>query len=814
MNGGNRSSTNGGSDEPPSPKKLELTLHPEDGSLQTVPLYHVLLAATDALYNDLYNMAQGEIDVSTTTTTAGTKQPPPSQDMDGDEGEVETTSDGAMIVSPTSIQHKKERMTNLSFAQRRHELSWRLSQNMKGIQQVAALTSYAASGTNFGSIVNTSTKALQHTRTAWVQADEAQDAMYFFHAQLFPSRMAPCDIYGASDVLLHGKWYDLPYDMLLNVDRYHQSMESTWSKYETDQRWQLTVREKLITGEVGYIRQQQLLNDTNSHSNHTKFESPLWKVSLTGGIVKLTAGRPKQASSTLRKYPIEAMLTVFPSKHNIWTLMSVEVNVQAKTGEFNHQLDMSHRQRYDLHRIAMTAMRREEIRYHQDQAAAALSNLGSATLSEMEDYDNKTHTNDGGDTTNTKYMVETIPKPSQPLQALFQVAHMFLMAWQLELISAQAQALRRGVWAGAATTTTKAASDITSHNTSLISVTPVRFFDNSDGHMSISFWKVDDSYGPPSMGDLNRHSHNNATTIPNAGLNPLSHPGLASSSSSSAPTPSSSQLTLTIRAESSTGIIVSLSGGTDMINMDGPRQPNIQGTINDLIEAATNPMALSASDALLAATKLCAEFKCQAVVDALQPTTNTGSSTIANNINPFLPPWIQLSVQSGCIAVATNLSYHGIPTAATEPSRKKAILFQLICNARTGSFVVTFPRSMHLLRQLACDDIHASAPVALRIASVPLNRRRIAGSNSTGRVVREAFDSLVRSMNLLGERVGVGGSWDDIDDRSYLLRQRAVQSACTDVKTALISCCGMTALYGVVPLALGTSIGLAAIPDM
>jgi hypothetical protein len=250
-----------------------------------------------------------------------------------------------------------------------------------------------------------------------------------------------------------------------------------------------------------------------------------------------------------------------------------------------------------------------------------------------------------------------------------------------------------------------------------------------------------------------------------------------------------------------------------MMQMDGPRRPNIQATINDLIEAATNPMALSASDALLAATKLCAEFKCQAVVDALQPPPSTSCSTTNSN-DSILPPWIRLSVQSGCIAVAISMNYYGVPAAVLGPTRRKAIVFQILCNARTGSFVVTFPRSMHLLRHLACDDIHASAPVALRIASVPLNRRRVVGSNTTGRVVREAFDSLVRSMNLLGQRVGVGGSWDDIDDRSHLLRQRAVQSACVDVRTSLISCCGMAALYGVVPLALGTSIGLDAITDM
>ena len=804
---GHRHNPGGGDEAAVSPKKLELTLNPEDGSLQTVSLYQVILATTDALYSDLYNMAHGELDVYSTTTTAAATTA--AKMMEGQDEEVETTTpDNAagVIVSPTAVQLKMERMTNLSFAQRRHELSWRLARNMKGLQQVTALTAYAATTTHFlASTIQTCHNVGQHARTAWVSADEAQDALYFFHAQLFPARVAPNDVYGASDVLLHGKWYDLPHDMLLNVDPYDQSIESTWSPKETDQRWQLTVREKLITGEVGYRRQQELLHhhhhhynnncniNNNSNVNREDFAPPLWKVTLTGGIVKLTAGRPKYISSTLTKYPIEAMLTVFPSALNGWTLLSVEVNVQAKTGEFNHQLDMSHRQRYDLHRIAMTAMRREEIRHRQDQA--------NVTLDSDDPMDSTTSENAG----TTNEVIETIPKPSEPLQALFQVSHMFLMAWQLELISAQAQALRRGVWAAPSEKNPSAAS--------LISVTPVRFYDNSDGHMSISFWKVDDSYGPPSMGDLNRHfnNNNNNNNISTAS-NPAVNRGAASLSSTP---PSSSQLTLTIRAESESGIIVSLSGGTDMMKMDGPRRPNIQATIVDLIEAATNPMALSASDALLAATKLCAEFKCQAVVDALQPTTKDNNMNTANNKNnTLLPPWIQLSVQSGCIAVAVNLHYHGVPTSPGEQPRKKALLFQMICDARTGSFVVTFPRSMHLLRLLACDDIHASAPVALRIASVPLNRRRIAGSNSTGRVVRDAMESLVRSMNLLGQRVGVGGSWDDIDDRSYLLRQRAVQAACTDVKTALISCCGMAALYGVVPLAVGCSLGLEAITDM
>jgi hypothetical protein len=789
--------------EPP-PKKLELTINPEDGSLQTATLYQVILAATDALYTDLYNMAQGEIDVYTTTTTTKSntttggggggatpkqslsQQQPNDNDTTGNADDEETSEalqkqkqQQSSSFSSGSIEPKKERMTNLSFAQRRHELSWRLSQNMKCIQQIAALTS-AAACTDLGSIVQVSTKALQHTRTAWVQADEAQDALYFFHAQLFPARVAPHDIYGACDVLLHGRWYDLPHDMLLNVDKYENSVESTWSKVETDQRWQLTVRDKLIMGEVGWMRRQQLANSS--------FRPPLWKVTLNGGIVKLTAGRPKyissvdnisgsRSSSKTKKYPIEALLTLFPSPYNMWTLMSVEVNVQVKTGESDHQLEMSNRQRYDLHRIAAKAMRREEIRYNQGRATAEISKFGSATLPSNENDDIA-----------TADQIESQPPLSRPLQALFHVTHQFLMAWQLEVLSAQAQALRRGVWAA-------------TEGTSL-SVTPVRFYDNSDGHMSISFWKVDDSYGPPSMGDLNRNNNIDNVSTSTTKTKSTTNRNVATSSTVSEP---ESQLKLTIRAESTFGIIVSLSGGTSMMSCTGQRRHKIQATIKNLIQAATNPMALSASDALLAATVLCADFKCHAVVESLQPKSSNGAK--------ILPSWIRLSVESGCISVAINVNYHGVSKERLS-SFNKSILFHMICDARTGSFVTTFPPSMHLLRQLVCDDIHASAPVALRVASVPINRRRVAGSNSTGRVVREAFDSLIRSMNLLGQRVGVGGLWDDIDDKSYLLRQRAVQVACVDVKTALMPCCGMSALYGIVPLATGCAVGLDAIPDM
>jgi hypothetical protein len=87
-------------------------------------------------------------------------------------------------------------------------------------------------------------------------------------------------------------------------------------------------------------------------------------------------------------------------------------------------------------------------------------------------------------------------------------------------------------------------------------------------------------------------------------------------------------------------------------------------------------------------------------------------------------------------------------------------------------------------------------------------------SFASGRAVRDAFDALIRSVNVLGQRTGVGGSWKDNDDMSASLRQRAIHIACKDVKVSLVTCCGMAAIYGLSALALGVATGVAANPDM
>ena len=579
-----------------SNRRLELSLNPEDGSLQTAPLLHVLLAATDDLHRDLYSAAHGELLVS------------------ADEGP------------------QNERLSNLSFAQRRHELAWRLAQHTKGLTHVAALTAHA-------SVTHTppARTALQHARQAWLQADEAQDALYFFHAQLFPARAAPHDVYGALDVLLRGKWTDLPTDLQLSTS----TSTPMQSAAEWKQEWYTLVRRKLLQDDV---------------THH-------WKASLQGGVLHLT------------HESLEAHVTVlFP---NVWTLLQLTVTVHPQTGDWSHQLEPSHRQRYDLHRLGARALQQ------------------------------------GG------------------LEALFGVAQTFRLAWQLELWSAQAQALRRGVWGAT--------------QGPALTITPVQFdHENENGRLAISFWKVDDSYGSPAL--------------PNGEKPPVSN-----------------QLTLQIKASLQDGVQCALTAAS--------------------MTPIPQEKGVSASAALLAATKICAQGKCAAVVEALSSSSPTNG--------------IRLAVEGGSIAVAAPIRYHGVEADTTTTAVE---LFRLVCDARSGSFVSIFPRSADLLRQLACNQ--PSEALRLRMASLPSHRRKAMGTQSSGRVVKDAFDALIRAMNSLGQKTGAGGPWLDLDQQSAQLRKQSIQASAADVHATLIKCCAMAALYGLVPMSFAIGAGLEALADM
>lgn len=672
------------------PRRLELSLNHENGSLLTAPLSTVLLAASDGLYSDLYNMVHGELEVT-------------AANVEGMDQDTANTMTSAL---------KKEKMSNLSFAQRRHELAWRLAQHGKALTHVAALTAASAS-TEFSRYIQISTKALQHARTAWVQADEAQDALYFFHAQLFPARQAPHDIYGALDLLKRGAWYDLPTDLRLVMDRYEKSQENDWSATEVQERWHMAVRDKLMRGEVAWMRKKALENP-NTHKS-------LWKISLDGGIVKLTHGSPKQIGSQ-KQYSLEARLTVlstqFPAE---WSLLSVEVRAHAKTGGSNHQLDSTNRQRFDLHRLGAASMAKEESRAKEEDRLA------------------------------------------RPLDCLFKVAHTFSLSWQLHILSAQAQAMKRGVWAAEG------------EFKSSILITPVHFLTEGTtiGCVSISFWNIDDKYGPPCMGSLVEGTlvkDEHVQSTPN-------------------------QLTLDIRAENGVGIEVFLSGGTSILER-AKNQPHVKRTVDKLIEAASNPFTLSASNALLAATSLCAEQKCLAVVEALRTDRDSP-----------LPAWIHLSVERGSVVFASSVRCAGSDPSDFIP------LFRLGCDSRTGNFVFTFDRSFSLLRLLACNDVTASEPIALRVAEHAQQKRRSGSLLTTGRYVRDAFEGLARSMNVLGQKAGLGMPWQDKDEKSEQLRKRAIQLACKDVRVSLLLSAGMAALFGVSALALSVATGVAAVAD-
>jgi len=70
-------------------------------------------------------------------------------------------------------------------------------------------------------------------------------------------------------------------------------------------------------------------------------------------------------------------------------------------------------------------------------------------------------------------------------------------------------------------------------------------------------------------------------------------------------------------------------------------------------------------------------------------------------------------------------------------------------------------------------------------------------------------------MNVLGQRTGVGKlAWSDIDDQSALLRLNAIRLACNDVKVSLMSCCGMSVLYGLAVVTIGVATGIEAAPEM
>jgi hypothetical protein len=661
--------------------------------------------------------------------------------------------------------------------------------------------------------------ALHQVQTSWIQADEAQDALYFQHADLYKHRKQVHDILGAMEVLLSGSWnYGMSWDVSLLSSKQVHGTSSKQEEVEEDgldlrHRLQRAVQSKWILGEMGSMGTM----------------SP-WNISLEqdGCVLKLTHGSKCTATNQEDDaiYPLVAYLTVLSEqapnaslaymeeeveeeetdvvepnkiKNNSvvkvapWTLLSIQVNHRTKMGEPNYQLCPTNRQIYDLHRICVGNMAMEESR--------------AWNLAQRKDK-------------NT--LREDIV--ARPLERLFHTMHTFSLSLHMEILCAQAEGLKKGTWADCILVE-KQVWNSNNNNVPLVVVgeedqeSTLNTDKTTDTQvnpllavLAIHFWDVDDRYGTPTLGSfqiqqdrLDKHDLDKVASAYSPGTSPR-------------------RLTLQIQAIRGVGIRVSMSGGNHLVNslqnadqtLSTSISSRVKKLVDQLLSSLIDPFSISMSDALLAATTLCAHNRCAAIVQALQ---RKGTSPSSN-----LPSWLQVhSVDSGCIAVAAELSYEGTSTSSP---REAVILFHLTCDSRTGQFVTLFPRSFSLLRRLACNDSTASETQSLRQAvanrhymNSSMVKRKSMGpgpdKDLTGRYVRDAFDSLNRSMDVLGKRVGVGGEWYDRDpNTSPALRIKYMNQACDDVRPCLMLCCALASSFGVACVAMGVSTGVDAMPDM
>ena len=807
------------------PRQMELSVNPDDGSLAKTPLSSVIVAATDALYSELHTMATGEIEVSAASSAVAAQSAAGGLGDPQGQGGAPDAEVEAAAAAAASAPAKREKMASLSFAQRRHELASRLARHSKALAQVSVLVSAYGYNTplrapaakfprrgEIAKIVDLSDRTLRHVRSAWVQADEAQDALYFDHDQLWKARKHPHDVPGALAVVIgfggkgkrKGMWVDFPTDAALAVNRYESSEEKQHSEEEIMERLRGCVRRKLVMGEVGCIASHR------AEKGQEEEELP-WRVILekSGGAVRLVHGTPRRVRTAAGQqknnnlvYPMEARLTVLSESDAAeWTLLSINVAVAAKTGESNHQLNLSKKQMFDLHRLCARSMIVEEAQ------TKKLNEIEDGSKSDTDGAGKKKDQNGTdsmevqsvaslvvGDKTFLRQRDGTVV--SRPLSCLFDVAHTFAVSLHLEVMSAQALALQKGAWAQ-------------------IAVSPVYFFDQPTdktlGVLGVHFWTIDDRHGRPAMGDL--VAVGTSDNSPSKAL--LDSSRSAEEHLFRSEGKASGRLTLEIRAVAGVGIVASVSSGNEiMASLADPKcgHGHLRQGVSTVVSATSSPFDLSVSDALLAAATLCAEQKCLAVASALRMAGLGGGDS-------YLPSWLKLHVECGAISVGAKILYCG--GEGKDIGRDNFVaLFRLECESKTGYFIPTFPSTMILLRLLACNDPAASDLQMLRQAATAINRRaptsarKSVGEELTGRLVREAFDGLSRSMTLLGERVGVGGSWVDRDSMSASLRSQAIETACRDVRKSLATCAGTAATFGLAAIALGVTTGVNASVDV
>ena len=444
------------------------------------------------------------------------------------------------------------------------------------------------------------------------------------------------------------------------------------------------------------------------------------------------------------------------------------MSCSSKTGESIHHLETNNRQKMNLHRLCARAMAMEE-------------KVGRKSV-EMKS--NKIHQD-----SDSSIKDEVV---ARPLECLFDISHSFLNSLSLEILCAQAGALRRGTWG---------------NDQDGIHVTSLEYFENQGSHvealggifedataeMSIYFWFVDDRFGEPTVSDLGSLQSSSVTTK-NA------------KSIRSSKNLNSNRLCLNIRAIPRKGIAVALSGGGAVmraINETTSGDQLLKTQYQKLLSSVNDPFELSAADAILASSVICAQMRSMAVADALSNSFDSGGG---------LPNWLSLHTDCGSVSVNVKFSSHHSSNSGSIPYVE---LYRLACDSRTGRFVTVFPESCKLLRLLAANDISASSLQHIHKVRTVKKRKGISANRSlTGRLVKDAFDGLNRSVDVLGRKVGVGSEWNDTELSAASIRKLEIDRSCVEIRAALMTCSGIAAIYGAGAIALSFAGGIEPVVDM
>ena len=472
----------------------------------------------------------------------------------------------------------------------------------------------------------------------------------------------------------------------------------------------------------------------------------------------------------------------------------------------------------------------------------------------------------------------TLSKIPRPLHCLFNVAHAYATSLQLEMLSSQAEALRRGAWSNSVLSdelggrnTSKMNTD---NNNGGITVSPICYFENEKhfskrwpnqsaptSAMAIHFWSCDDRHGTPAIGDLtltntlnpdynNEKSEQESMSATSSVTHTRSGVKNISNYLQSSDTRGEKRLSLCFRSVPQHGIVVSVSGGVNVMQIlqstmnmedkDSANTSHLRRNVEKLLSSVLDPFQLSSSHALLYATVTCAHLRCVSLVKAL---LSQKSKTVLPNEETnmrLLPPWIHLSVDCGTISVCIQITYdykdNGVENEreSNGSNVKQSILrppfevFRLACDSRTGNFITLFPPETSLLRSLVCNDPSASEIQQYRSAMLSPFTQSLQKSNTsssaTSSIISKKKEFTGRIVRGIFEGLSrslnilgrrVGVGGDWNDEKDGdQLRRRAIEKDCVDVRVSLMSCCGVAAVFGTVSRALAIVTGTDAVADL